>query len=1204
MIDKMPISLKVITLFNFKSFKGKIVIDNIQPFTAIIGSIGSGKSNIMDAISFVLGGKLSALRVKHLNELVHGAFNQKPTVEGAYVTIIILTEENQEKSYTRMIQKKGSQYKIDNKIVTRDFYMIELKEIGLDIKAGNFLISQGCIQYFATINMPKELTVMFEEISGSIVYKAEYERLQLELLKINQEIHFAYQTKKGQLRRKKSAIIEKTEAEKYLQLQKQYMEEKLKFQLTQLIFMKKKIESLQNKQKNIKLSIDEQLQSKEAEMTSLKHIKFKVKSLSDLLNEIEENIIKLEDYIRKKKQEYINVENQIEYWQKKRNYACTSLDGANNACKIHKKTVKELKDELKILEKLLEETSSENDIVEFHNSQVNRYMILNTEVENRAKDFINHINDLMHDRQMDQCKLDNENRVKEELVSKVKFETIRKEQLKKKIDELQKNKSNLIKKDEERQKLEKEIRETQEKSLKLKNDIAKISEKLAEADINNDIISQQNKKAEIIKNLKEFLPGVYDCLANLCKPIHSRYNVAVTKIFGRNMDAIVVDTERTAKQCINFLKQHKIGVEKFLPLDSIKVKPINERLRNKLQQTNSKLLYDILMLSFIEIDKAVLYVTKNTIVCETAEDARKMAFESGGNYDCVSLDGCSFHRNGIISGGLTALTARAKQWENIQSLSVLKEQKIQLKQELISLPNISHMQSDFDIINKNINQFTSEMEVIEKDIKDITEEIKINETKLNDLHKELSLQDTAISKIQQDMQIKDEMIKNIEKNIDEIKNHIFIDFCKEINVPNITYYEQNLCTYKERLTKKMENINRKNYINNQLTFEKDRSAEFEEKISSWEHNLEKANKEYEKACKQEQNIRTAIEQEEKKLLELKNDYKIKEKYLEDLNKELIQCRSRIGAISELYLETQKAYMATQSTIDQEKAKCETIVKECKLEGITIPILSETIHESSSNSNLSTESLITNIDFSQISEHVRDSTDLQNIIEQSKIKLTEIQNEFKTLQKPNLKAHKKIDLIIQQIKDINRKHEELRIKSNNIGKQFEKIKAKRHKLFSDCLECITAEIDSIYKNLTNDMSAQAFIISENPEEPYTSGINYSCIPSSKRIQPLQNLSDGEKSIANLALLFAILRYKPVPFFIMDEGDAALDNVNINKLIRFIRSKINNMQIIVITLNKRLASRADILIGVTTQPGPKCTESMIFAMPLKNVKNTRN
>lgn len=69
-----------------------------------------------------------------------------------------------------------------------------------------------------------------------------------------------------------------------------------------------------------------------------------------------------------------------------------------------------------------------------------------------------------------------------------------------------------------------------------------------------------------------------------------------------------------------------------------------------------------------------------------------------------------------------------------------------------------------------------------------------------------------------------------------------------------------------------------------------------------------------------------------------------------------------------------------------------------------------------------------------------------------------------------------------------------------------------------------------QNLANDVSVQAFIIPENPEEPYTSGINYSCIPSSKRIQPLQYLSDGEKSIANLALLFAILRYILILYYI--------------------------------------------------------------------------
>ncbi|XP_070169707.1 structural maintenance of chromosomes protein 1B [Polyergus mexicanus] len=271
-------------------------------------------------------------------------------------------------------------------------------------------------------------------------------------------------------------------------------------------------------------------------MTLLKRTKLKVKALSDLLNETEENIVEFKDNIRKKKGEYTNVKNHIEYWEKKCNDARTSLASAIKAPDNYDKVIQELKNEFETLKELLEKTaSSENDIVELRNSQVNRYMILKTEVENQAKDFINRINDLM---QTYQYKLDNENRVKEELENK------------------------------------------------------------------------------------------YDRLANLCKPIHSRYNVAVTKVFGENMDAIVVDTEHTAKQCIDFLKQHKIGVERFLSLDLIKVKPINDRLRSVLKQINSKLLYAVLKLSFMEIDKAVLYVTKNTLVCETAEDARKMAFEN------------------------------------------------------------------------------------------------------------------------------------------------------------------------------------------------------------------------------------------------------------------------------------------------------------------------------------------------------------------------------------------------------------------------------------------------------------------------------------------------------------------------------------------------------------------------------------------------
>jgi structural maintenance of chromosome 1 len=83
-------------------------------------------------------------------------------------------------------------------------------------------------------------------------------------------------------------------------------------------------------------------------------------------------------------------------------------------------------------------------------------------------------------------------------------------------------------------------------------------------------------------------------------------------------------------------------------------------------------------------------------------------------------------------------------------------------------------------------------------------------------------------------------------------------------------------------------------------------------------------------------------------------------------------------------------------------------------------------------------------------------------------------------------------------------------------------------------------------LTNNASAQAFLVPENPEEPYLEGINYNCVAPGKRFQPMSNLSGGEKTVAALALLFAIHSYKPAPFFVLDEIDAALDNTNIGKV----------------------------------------------------------
>merc|ERR1711920_543889 len=123
----------------------------------------------------------------------------------------------------------------------------------------------------------------------------------------------------------------------------------------------------------------------------------------------------------------------------------------------------------------------------------------------------------------------------------------------------------------------------------------------------------------------------------------------------------------------------------------------------------------------------------------------------------------------------------------------------------------------------------------------------------------------------------------------------------------------------------------------------------------------------------------------------------------------------------------------------------------------------------------------------------------------------------------------------------------------------------------------------YKSLAKNQSAQAFLGPENPEEPYLEGINYNCVAPGKRFQPMSNLSGGEKTIAALALLFAIHSYRPSPFFVLDEIDAALDNTNVSRVAQYLgahsrTTSSDAFQSVVISLKNIFYDKADALVGV--------------------------
>lgn len=116
-------------------------------------------------------------------------------------------------------------------------------------------------------------------------------------------------------------------------------------------------------------------------------------------------------------------------------------------------------------------------------------------------------------------------------------------------------------------------------------------------------------------------------MINMCQPTHKRYNVAVTKVLGKYMEAIIVDTEKTARRCIQILKEQRLEVETFLPLDYLQAKPLKQRLRDIREPKQVKMVYDVLKFEPPDIEKAVLFATNNALVCETPEDAMKVAYE-------------------------------------------------------------------------------------------------------------------------------------------------------------------------------------------------------------------------------------------------------------------------------------------------------------------------------------------------------------------------------------------------------------------------------------------------------------------------------------------------------------------------------------------------------------------------------------------------
>jgi len=185
--------------------------------------------------------------------------------------------------------------------------------------------------------------------------------------------------------------------------------------------------------------------------------------------------------------------------------------------------------------------------------------------------------------------------------------------------------------------------------------------------------------------------------------------------------------------------------------------------------------------------------------------------------------------------------------------------------------------------------------------------------------------------------------------------------------------------------------------------------------------------------------------------------------------------------------------------------------------------------------------------------------------------------------PNMKAIERLDDVEAKLADTEKEADKARKDSKTARDQFNDVKRRRCEMFNKAYTHISERIDQVYKDLTkgkaSPMGGVAYLSLEDSEEPYAGGIKYHAMPPMKRFRDMEQLSGGEKTVAALALLFAIHSYQPAPFFVLDEVDAALDNTNVAKIANYIRAQASDtFQFIVISLKGSLYERGNSLVGI--------------------------
>lgn len=1166
--------LKRLEVVGFKSFAEKISVDFVPGVTAVVGPNGSGKSNIIDAIRWVLGEQSAkSLRGTKMEDIIFAGSDSRKPLNMAEVTLTldnsnrILPIDYMEVSVTRRALRSGDSEFLINKQTCRLKDIVDLfMDSGLGKEAFS-IISQGKVEEILS-SKSEERRSIFEEAAGVLKYKSRKKKAESKLWDTQENLN------------RVSDILHELEGQvEPLKIQasiaKDFLEKKEELEQIEVGVTVYEIEELHQKweqnSQEVKNSTEKELQLS-SELSQKEAILEKYK---DRVAALDESVDSLQQALLVASSELEKLEGRKEVLKERKKNASTNRAQLEKSSVELAEFVRVQKEKLTTDSKLLDALRKELVLTEQHLKEkqvINEQFDQNIEekIDALKSDYIELLNkqatirnELSYLEQQEKqegmkvSRLDEGNQKYLDMRSsiQVKKEKVLSDQ--KQIQEDLISTVDLYR--SEHGSLEQFKQSYQKKETTLYQAYQFLQQTRARKEMletmQGDFTGFFQGVKEILKGRDENrLTGIKGAVAELIQ-VKQDVETAIEIALGSATQHIVVDNEQNARTSIQYLKKNGYGRATFLPMTVMKPRTLSDYQINQLTRQESFVGIAATLVDFDPAYENIVYNLLGTIViAKDLKGANTLAGILQHRYRIVTLDGDVVNPGGSMTGGAVkqksnSLLSRGRELDSISAKLEEMENKTALLEDQVKTLKQKIEEKETQVME--LKGSGEELRYKEQQIASLLREVELEEKNINE---HLSLYDYEKQQLTSSIKDAGDRKGKLETELKNVGIQI-VELDKEIAALNSLKVEQHATkeTVQNELTQlKVEYAGKKEKLLNQSekveTMETDLS-QAQEKLADIQEDLDLLQSEMNDNSSGEQKLEVAAEER-----------------LQDKNTTMRLIAERRAERLAFYEKVEQEELELKELKRQYKQLMEVLkAEEVKLNRLDVE-LDNRLHHLREEYMLSFEA-------------AKEDYPLEMDIDEARKKVRLIKLAIEELGTVNIAAIEEYDRVSERYIFLKEQKDDLQEAKDTLFQVIGEMDEEMKKRFETTFTNIRAHFHDVFRSLFG--GGRADLVLTDPSDMLNTGVDIVAQPPGKKLQNLGLLSGGERALTAIALLFSILKVRPVPFCILDEVEAALDEANVHRFAQYLKQFSEETQFIVITHRKGTMEFSDVLYGVTMQ-----------------------